>query len=387
MRVGIDAVTPGASLEEAVAGMRQYLIALISAMSAKDAANQFVVFESAHTPLGELDRLSNVLRVVCPGVPRLRSARVVYQNTAFPLLLRRYALDTMLGTCNVIPIGNPRPYVVVLQSLQYYVFGSTFGRARGTYLRTFVRSSLRRADAVIALSKAAKDEAVRFTGVNPRKVAVVYHGVPPDVTAFAATLPAERDRLTPPYILVISSLMRYKNIERVLQAYAELRHKHDFEHRLRILGQSGEITVAELRAKAEVLGVAGWVDFLGGVDREAVPPQIAEADALVYVSLHETFGLPPLEAMALGCPVIAARASAIPEVVGSAAELVDPLDSSDISRGIARVILDPEHRRQLVQTGRQRASEFTWERAAASVLEVLQATLASPSIRRGNAVP
>jgi glycosyltransferase involved in cell wall biosynthesis len=129
------------------------------------------------------------------------------------------------------------------------------------------------------------------------------------------------------------------------------------------------------------------VDFLGGVDREAVPPQIADADALVYASLHETFGLPPLEAMALGCPVIAARASAIPEVVGSAAELVDPLDSSDISRGIARVILDPEHRRQLVQTGRQRASEFTWERAAASVLEVLQATLASPSIRRGNAVP
>ena len=371
MRIAIDAVTPGASLEPTVAGMRHYVVALVSAMSALDTSNEFLVFEGARAPLKELDELPNVRRITCRGILRNRAARVLYQNIALPMMLRRHHVDVTLGTCNVIPIGSPRPCVVVLQSLQYFVHRSTFGRLRGTYLRASVRSSVHRADAVIALSHASKDEAVGFTAVNPGKVAVVYHGVPYAVRAYATQSHAVRPTESQ-YILAVSSLHRYKNVDRVVRAFAELRRTYDVDYRLRVVGQSAELTISELKALADELQVGEWVDFLGGVSHLSLPEHYAGAELLVYASLHETFGLPPLEAMALGCPVVVARASSLPEVVGDAAELVDPLEVSDIARGMARVLRNPVRRAELVRLGLQRAAEFTWERAATGTLNVLR---------------
>jgi alpha-1,3-rhamnosyl/mannosyltransferase len=350
--------------------MRHYLGSLVKAMSVAEPANELVIFESPRIPLHEFDDLANVVRVACPGLPRARAARVLYQNSIWPLLLRRQHIDVTLGTCNVVPLGNPRPYVVVLQSLQYFVHGGTFGALRGTYLRAAVSSSVRRADAVIALSRASRDELASFTGIDPTRVFVVYHGVPSSVRHYADSHAAPPPPETP-YVLSVSSLHRYKNVERVLRAYAEVRRRCTVPHRLRVIGQSAEVTIDELHAVARETGVAESVDFVGGVSHAAMAEHYAGASMLVYASLHETFGLPPLEAMALGCPVVVSRQSAMPEVVGDAGELVDPLDVGDIARGIERVAVDNHYRDELIRRGLQRAAGFTWERTAAQTLAVM----------------
>jgi glycosyltransferase involved in cell wall biosynthesis len=321
-------------------------------------------------PLHELDGSANVRRVVCPAVPANRSARTVYQNSVYPLVLRRAGLDAVLGTCNVMPLASPRPFVVTIQSLQCFTHPATFGRARAAYLRLAIRSSLRRADGAIAVSHFAKEEAVRLTGVAPDRVHAVPLGVFPSVTAWRdATAPSAPGAA--PYILAASTLYRFKNVARLIEAYAILRAEHGVPHRLRIAGGDADVTAASLRALAATLGVQEWVDFLGRVRHEEMPGHYARADLFVYPSLYETFGHPPLEAMTVGCPVVAARSASIPEIVGDAAELVDPQDAAAMARGMAHVLFDPQRRRELVRLGRERVGAFTWERTASRTLEIL----------------
>jgi glycosyltransferase involved in cell wall biosynthesis len=237
-------------------------------------------------------------------------------------------------------------------------------------LRAALEGSVRRAAAVVCVSHASKIALVKLTGVDPSRVFVVHHGLPPGHAGNRP--PTHRDGLTLPYILNVSSLFAYKNVHRLLQAYALLRRRHGIRQRLRIIGNEAEYTRQDIYRLAAQLGVLECVDFLGPMDHEQLRDQYAGADLFVYPSLYETFGLPPLEAMAAGCPVVAANSSSIPEVVGDAAELVDPLDTNAIARGMLHVLTDAPLRDRLIERGRSRAAEFTWERASRETLEILR---------------
>jgi glycosyltransferase involved in cell wall biosynthesis len=157
-----------------------------------------------------------------------------------------------------------------------------------------------------------------------------------------------------------------------MQAYAVVRQVHGIHQRLRIIGYEAEYSGQDIRRFAAEFGVADCVDILGPIDHDALRDHYAAADLFVYPSLYETFGLPPLEAMAAGCPVVAANSSSIPEVVGDAAELVEPLDVAAIALGMAHVLMDPSRRSELVRRGRSRAAEFTWNRAGRQTLQLLR---------------
>jgi glycosyltransferase involved in cell wall biosynthesis len=375
MRVGIDAVTPGSSLEVGAGAMRPVMINLITGLGELATDTDFVIFENPRVPLPELASVPHLTRVTCPGVPSGRLLRVLYQNSIYPSLLRRYSLDVFLATCNVLPIMAPRPAVVIVQSLQFFNHKRAFGRFRSAYLRRAVRASLRAADAVIAVSSTAREDTARLTGVPKDKIHVVQHGLfPLFVTARES---GGISRAAQPYILTVSTLYRFKNTRRLIEAFSMLHHQDRIPHRLRIIGADADVTAAELRKIAYSLDVSDHVDFLGGVAHEELPAHYSRAAVFVYPSLYETFGLPPLEAMAVGCPVVAANASAIPEVVGQAAELVDPMDAQDIRRGIARVLFDGGRRSELIESGRRWVRRFTWQRAARETMEVLSAVTAN----------
>jgi glycosyltransferase involved in cell wall biosynthesis len=370
LRIAIDAITPGASLDPQAGGMRMYLTALTAKMSEQEPGVEFVLLESRQFPLAELEGLPNVTRVVCPGVPGSRAGRVLYQNSALPLYMRTLRADAYLATCNVLPLGCPVPSVVVVQSLQYFDHPEAYGRLRSAYLRAALTHASRHAQSVICVSETARRELIRLTGISSGKVRVIYHGISLAITGHTR----ETEAASPPYILCVATLYRYKNLERLLEAFALLKRESGTPHRLRIIGGEADVSIAELTLIAMRLGVADQVDFTGPLPHNRLPAEYGRASVFVYPSLAETFGLPPLEAMAMGVPVVASRAGPIPEIVGEAAELVDPLDVTDMARGLSGVLFDSQRTQALIRLGFRRSKEFSWDESArrtfATVLSV-----------------
>ncbi|MGH3164333.1 MAG: glycosyltransferase family 4 protein, partial [Trebonia sp.] len=232
--------------------------------------------------------------------------------------------------------------------------------------------SARLAEAIIINSESLRAEVKRYLRVDERKLKLIYEAV--DHELFK---PGDRDLargqvasygVTKPFVLFVSSLWRYKNCDGLLRAWAVARDELD-GRQLAVVGAGRDKEyLASLRALASELGIAADVVFVGGVPLEKTVDFYRAADAFVYPSLNETFGLPILEAMACGCPVVTSNASAMPETAGGAAILADPSEPASIARAITEAV-SPE-RDRLRDLGLRRAAEFTWGATAASTLDV-----------------
>jgi glycosyltransferase involved in cell wall biosynthesis len=301
---------------------------------------------------------------------------VLYEQTVFPGSVARSKVDVLLSTHNTKPLARRAPTVVVLQSLQYLYFPRAFGPLRRAYLRRVVPASLRSADAVIAVSEWARDQAIRVFGLDPDRVFAIRLG-PADWARAALQRPVPaRPAGERPYVATVSTLYEFKNHERLIRAFARAVREHGLPHELRLAGGDADVTAEELASVAAEERVRDRVRLLGPIPNDQIGELVAGADAVAYVSLFETFGQPVLEAFALGRCLVASNATAVPEVAGDAAYLVDPYDVDDIAEGLATVLLDDDLRTRLAAAGRKRAAEFTWEAAADGTARVLAAALA-----------
>ena len=371
MRVAVDAVAAGSGLLPGAGPLRHTTVNLVATLADLAPHSTWHVFCPAFAALHELSGRPNV-RVHSPrAAVRTRSIRILYQHTAYAHALRRVRPDVTLHTVNVAPVAGPRPRVVMLRSLQGFTHPHQFGWLRRRYLQSAIRRSLLGADRVVAGSSASADDATRLLDLNPARLRVIAHGLAPHISgALDKPLPARRTQ--EPYLLAVSTLYGHKNYPRLLQAFALLRRHNAIPHELHIAGADADLTAADLRRMAKELGVGDAVKMLGPVPHDRIGPLYQQADALVYVSLAETYGHPPLEAMACGCPVIASNTTSLPEITGGAAELVDPTDVQAIASAIQRVVKQPRRRADLVARGRQRARDFTWPHTAERLLAVLE---------------
>jgi glycosyltransferase involved in cell wall biosynthesis len=209
--------------------------------------------------------------------------------------------------------------------------------------------------------------------VEPNRVAVVYGGVDSGFHPIEdeATLQAARVKygLFSPFILYVGTIEPRKNLGRLLRAYTRLRAKYKTPHRLVVAGGLGWLYQDVLR-EIDELASEHEVIFLGRVPDEDLPTLYSLADVFAFPSLYEGFGLPPLEAMACGVPVVCSNTSSLPEVVGDAGILVSPYDIDALSEAIAGLLEDPARRSELAARGRERARLFTWERSARQLLAI-----------------
>ena len=381
MRVAVDAVAAGTGLLPGAGPLRHTTVNLVAALADLAPRSTWHVFCPAFAVLDELAGRPNVRLHPVRAAARSRPFRVLYQHTGYALALRRARPDATLHTVNVAPPGGPRPRVVMLRSLQFFTHPNQFGWLRRRYLQFTVRRSLRGADRVVAGSSAAARAAVGLLGLDPARLRTVPHGLAPHVAA-ALSEPTVRRPATRPYLLAVSTLYGHKNYPRLLRAFATLRRRGAIPHDLRIVGADADLTATDLRRMAAELGAGDAVSLLGPVPHDRIAAHYRQADALVYVSLAETFGHPPLEAMAFGCPVIASNTTSLPEVTGGAAELVDPTDVRAIAAAMQRVVTQPDRRAALVARGRERAQAFTWPRAAQRLLAVLREVAQLPNAVR-----
>ena len=245
--------------------------------------------------------------------------------------------------------------------------GWTHPRIAAPFQKT-IRLDAARADAIIACSRATKEDIVSLLGVDPDKVHIIYDA------ADTAFVPIERERaeervrealgISPPYLLFVSTVEARKNVTGLLSAFAEA----DIPHKLVIAGAPGWGSEAAL-AEAEYRGLSERVVFTGYVpDRSLFPDLYSAADAFVFPSWYEGFGLAMLEAMACGCPVIASNTSSLPEVGGDAPVYVDPGDIEGLSQQMERVAGDEALRASMREKGLAKARDFSWRRCAEETL-------------------
>lgn len=260
------------------------------------------------------------------------------------------------------PLFSAVPLVFTVHDLIH--LGETPGLAlkawfRRLYYQGVLRPAARRAKRVLTVSEYSRRQIVEWSGLPAERVVVVGNGVDAAFTPDGA-----HHQPGFPYLLYFWNGKPHKNAVRLLQAFSELG-----DQRVRLLISSAPDD--ELRHQALRLGVNDRVVFAGGIPEAELPAYYRGAQALVFPSVHEGFGLPALEAMACGTPVVTSNVTSLPEVVGEAAVLVDPYDPASIARGLEQVLNDQTLRARLRMTGLERARQFSWDATAARVQEVL----------------
>ncbi len=248
-----------------------------------------------------------------------------------------------------------------------------YGRLRTFYRRSMNDLAARHAERVLTVSENSKRDLVSLLGLAPSKVAVVYPGVSeifrPHVPNDCKKYIRARYGLPDNFILAPGGLGRNKNVARLLQAFAKLVAK-GIAHALVCTGHASGPEMARRQKLVRELNLIGKVFFPGCVPQEDLSKIYAASSVVVYVSLYEGFGLPLLEAMACGVPVVASCTSSIPEVTQEAAFLVDPYDAEAIAEATARVLSQVDLRQALVQKGLIRAQHFNWKETALQTVEV-----------------
>ncbi|MBU2833192.1 glycosyltransferase family 4 protein [Acidithiobacillus ferriphilus] len=304
--------------------------------------------------------------------PRGRELRHQLDNAAFHIHLLRHPVDVVFGPNYSAPKSHV-PTMITLHDLSHIHYPETHPPARVAYLNQQIPKSLYQAAIILTDSEFSRQEIVDAFPEVESRIRVVYPGINPSV----ANAGADTDLVQwlgtdpPPYFLFLATLEPRKNISRLLEAYATLPDRFRKEHPLYLAGNFGW-REAEFSDVLKRLVEGGEARILGFVPDTLLPALYHRALALVYPSIYEGFGLPPVEAMATGCPVLVSNVTAMPEVCGDAALYCDPLDVSSIRDGMLRLAEDVELRNRLSQAGPVRASLYSWDQSGTEVLALLR---------------
>jgi glycosyltransferase involved in cell wall biosynthesis len=359
-----------------VGGTETYAAGLLDGLSQLDENARFLVYcnrESSEWPLPADARFT---RVVCPVWATSRARRYWYEQRVLPRRAQDDGIDVLHSLGYVAPLTLRCPSVVTVPDLHFLVHGRAFDWPRRALLRYFVRKSIDRAAAVIAISTFTRDALVRTYNLRMNAVDVVLLAPKPRGNS-AREVDSETLQalgIAKPYVLAFGGVTPNKNIERMLQAYAVARRRHAIEQTLVIVGR----LPPELAPQA-----LPGVITTGYQSDDVVAVLLRNALSLVFPSLYEGFGLPVLEAMAAGVPVACSNTAAMPEVAADAGLYFDPRDVDGMAEQIRRLCQDVSLRTELMMRARARAAEFGWDRTARATLAVYRRVLS----RAASAVP
>ena len=314
------------------------------------------------------------------GLPQVQEAALSartflgWDQLAVPRAVRRHGIDLLFNPKYSIPLRAPCPSVWVCHGLDWYVMPWASRFVDRLSHRFLVPRYAARADAIIAVSEITRQHVMQYLPVPPERVFTVYSGVddvfrrPPDETRLRAV--RAKYSLPERFLLYAGAIYPPKNFARLVRAYARVGPQRGIP--LVVAGGENRFLSEHELREPEVLGLGEWVRRPGWVEQEDLAGFYALAEALLLPSLFESCGLPVLEAMAAGCPVVTADRYGTKELAEGAAILVDPESVESIAAGMGRVVDDQALRAELVAAGRERSRRFEWRRCATETLRVLE---------------
>ena len=354
------------------AGVSHHIEQLLQHLALIDQANRYTIYTTRGIDSHALGLSANfaVRPSLLPTInPRVR---IPWEQLLAPLLLRLNGASLFHGMLNVLPFACPVPSVVTVHDLAFIRFPHTFRAYNRTYLDFATRLSVRKASHILTVSEYIKRELVELLGVPAERVTVTYnaarsHFSPPAASVLAAFRASKG--LPDQFVFYVGTLEPRKNLTTLLEAYASVAREHSAPL---IVGGGKGWLYGPIFEQLERLGLHDKVKFVGYIDEEDLPLWYAAATVFAFPSIYEGFGMPPLEAMACGTPVVAANSASLPEVVGEAGLLVEPHDAAALATALLRLLREPDLHAELRGHGLRQAQKFTWQEAAQRTLAVYE---------------
>lgn len=353
-----------------VTGVERYARNLLESLVEAGQEEEFVLFGCKGCP-PSLPAHRNISLVGSCAFPSA-AVKQVWEQTVLPVIAGRSKVDLLINPVNTAPVLFGRN-VMVIHDLAFLEHPEWFDRKFVRFYTNIVPRAAGKARAIITISEFSKDRIVRLLKAPDEKVHVVYQGVDP---AFHPVSEDEVERtlakfkLKRPYVLFVGSITPRKNLQSAIKAFKLLSAKSAMTHTMAVVGVNSYQFPKEEVSNEDADGIRA----VGYADDTDLPGLYTGADVLVYPSLYEGFGLPPLEAMACGTPVVTSDRTSLPEAVGDAALTVNPDDIAALSDAVGRIISDNKLAADLKTRGLEHVKQFTWQNTAKQALDVIKRT-------------
>jgi glycosyltransferase involved in cell wall biosynthesis len=369
MRIAFD----GTTLRPGRTGVGYYTEHLLRHLAAQAQDDELVVV--SNRPVDTTRPLPSRVRIAATS---WRVPRMVWMQTLAPRLLRRERADIVHFTNGMVPLVSPVPTVVTIHDMSLTLYPRYHPPRRVLLNRPLVDIAARRADAIITVSQSAKRDIVRLYGLPHERVHVVHEAAAPSFRPVHDS--SERDRVRRKYgladrfILYVGTIEPRKNLPNLIEGFARRWKSGDLPHQLVCAGPYGWLS-RDIEDRIERLQIEEAIRFTGYVPFEDLPVLYSLAEMFVFPSLYEGFGLPVIEAMACGTPVITGHVAALAEVGGGAVEQVDNLDAESLGEAMVGLARSRERRENYSALGLQRSQVFSWDHAARETLAVYSRVL------------
>ncbi|EKD86692.1 MAG: group 1 glycosyl transferase [uncultured bacterium] len=346
-------------------GSSAYCFELLINLNKLDKENEYLIYVP-HKPTSDLPSESENWKYKI--IPNRKFWTITSLGPHF--LLNRKKLDVFFSPTHYLPPFGPGNSVISVLDVSYLYFPELFTKKDLIQLKEWTKFSVKKAKKILTISESSKSDMIKEYKVSANKVVVVYPGINVQLNA-SSYLNMEdlknKFGINSKYILFVGTLQPRKNIIKLIEAFSKL----DKDLELVIVGRKGW-QYEEILSAPGKYGVKDKVRFLDSVTNEDLPSLYKSAEFFILPSLYEGFGLPVLEAMSYGCPVITSNVSSLPEAGGDGALYVDPEDANDIASKMKKLLEDDELREDLIKKGYNQVKKFSWEKSARETLKILE---------------
>ncbi|MDD4892787.1 MAG: glycosyltransferase family 1 protein [Candidatus Rickettsiella isopodorum] len=362
MRIGIAA----RGLSELCGGVKQYIESLTKSLLQIDHENQYFIFYDSKTPQAKFDQDKEILLKT--------KNKLWYDYVKLPRALIKHKIDICIFPKNVVPFNIKCKSIVIIHDLLHIMDPKVYNRFDSFYMQLAIPFSVKKADIVVTVSENTKKDLLKITGINEKKIHVIHEAADEKYRVIQNHNEAKRQLLhkyhiTSPFLLYVGSLSPRKNIPCLIKAFEILNKTNNVPRQL-VLAGGKSWKEKEILRLIRISPQSKNINLTGFITDDDLPLIYNQAELFIYPSLYEGFGLPILEAMACGCPVVSSNSSSLPEVAGDAALYFDPTNEHELVNKLCAVAANDELKKNLITRGLVRAKQFKWEYVAQSIIKI-----------------
>ena len=370
MRIGFNLLP----FNNDLAGTTVYALNIIRELLKKNSKFRFILFVNKKSKLLFHFKGVDYDIVELPFQPERKLIRIFWEQILFPVYLKKYHIDLLFSPSVAMPLFAKCKNVVCIHDLIPFFIKKKYSCLRSIYVKKITKASAKKADVVFTVSRNSQKEIIKKLNIASDKIKVTYNSINGFILKYdhrAWKIFRENHKIIGKYLLFVGTIEPGKNLINLIKGFKLLIDGDNVQHKLVIAGKKGWL-FKEIFQEVKKLGLESRVVFTGYVPNEVIGLLYMNADVFILPSLYEGFGIPALEAMALGTPVIVSNVSSLPEIVGNAGVLIDPSRSEEIANAIAKIIFDSDLKDELNRKGLVQAKKFSWERSSQVIFNVFE---------------